>query len=255
MNEHTNKPGRDDNRASEKPLQSWKEIAAYLGRDESTARRWERLEDLPVRRHRTAGHSSVYAYPSELEAWRAVRKPKAEDAVQPGRFRRRALPMLGGAVGVMLAIWVVRQGPILNPPDPLAAAANTSAVTARQIWTGGSNFRGTPSPDGSFFSCIDWTTGDLGICDPATGQIRKLTNKGAWEDNSEYGFFSTVSPDGQKVAYSWFVEAGTELRVVDIQKPSPRVLVSDKEIAYVIPFGWSPDGKLILTTLERTDKT
>ncbi len=25
----------------EKPLQSWKEIAAYLDRDESTARRWE----------------------------------------------------------------------------------------------------------------------------------------------------------------------------------------------------------------------
>ena len=49
---------------SEKPLQSWKEIAAYLERDERTARRWEKSAALPVRRHGEGKGSSVYAYPS-----------------------------------------------------------------------------------------------------------------------------------------------------------------------------------------------
>ncbi len=32
-------------------LESWKEIAAYLGRDARTVRRWEKNEGLPVQRH------------------------------------------------------------------------------------------------------------------------------------------------------------------------------------------------------------
>ncbi len=114
MNEHTNKPGRDDNRASEKPLQSWKEIAAYLGRNESTARRWERLEDLPVCRHRTAGHSSVYAYPSELEAWRAVRKPRTDIDTAAPLWKRLSPGLAIAATGLMVAFAVMR-GADLEP--------------------------------------------------------------------------------------------------------------------------------------------
>ena len=36
----------EGNTPQEKPLQSWKEIAAYLDRDERTAQRWEKAEDL-----------------------------------------------------------------------------------------------------------------------------------------------------------------------------------------------------------------
>ena len=48
---------------SEKPLQSWKEIAAYLEREPRTARRWEKIQGLPVRRHGDSSRASVYAYP------------------------------------------------------------------------------------------------------------------------------------------------------------------------------------------------
>ena len=58
--------------SSEKPLQSWREIGAYLERNERTARRWEKTAGLPVRRHGGKG-SSVYAYPSELDGWRKAR--------------------------------------------------------------------------------------------------------------------------------------------------------------------------------------
>ena len=49
-------------------LDSWKEIAAYFRRDESTVRRWEK-DGLPVHRHRHTSRSRVFAYKSELAAW------------------------------------------------------------------------------------------------------------------------------------------------------------------------------------------
>ena len=56
-------------------LDSWKEIAAHLNRDVRTLFRWEAQEKLPVYRHLHKGRSSVYAYRSELDAWRAGRQP------------------------------------------------------------------------------------------------------------------------------------------------------------------------------------
>ncbi len=61
-----------NSRPNEKPLESWKEIAGYLKRDVRTVVRWEKEEKLPVRRHHHKSRSSVYAYTSELEAWKAA---------------------------------------------------------------------------------------------------------------------------------------------------------------------------------------
>ncbi len=49
-------------------LDSWKEIAAYLKRDESTVRRWEK-EGLPVHRHLHKKKATVYAYKPEIDVW------------------------------------------------------------------------------------------------------------------------------------------------------------------------------------------
>jgi tetratricopeptide (TPR) repeat protein len=54
---------------TETRLDSWKEIAAYLHRDVSTVRRWEKREGLPVHRHLHAKLGSVYAYPAEIDEW------------------------------------------------------------------------------------------------------------------------------------------------------------------------------------------
>jgi len=50
-------------------LNSWKDIAAYLGRDVRTAIRWEKDKGLPV--HRVPGglRQAVFAYTTELDAW------------------------------------------------------------------------------------------------------------------------------------------------------------------------------------------
>ncbi len=55
--------------SSDGRLDSWKEIAAYLRRSVRSARRWEKDEGLPVRRHAHDKGDSVYAYKSELDGW------------------------------------------------------------------------------------------------------------------------------------------------------------------------------------------
>ncbi len=54
-------------------LDSWKQIARYLGRSVRTVRRWEQHEDLPVRRHVHRSLASVYALKPEVEAWQKAR--------------------------------------------------------------------------------------------------------------------------------------------------------------------------------------
>jgi TolB-like protein/Tfp pilus assembly protein PilF len=60
----------------ENRLESWKEIAAYLGRDVTTVQRWEKREMMPVHRHLHDKRGSVYALAPELEAWLQSRKPQ-----------------------------------------------------------------------------------------------------------------------------------------------------------------------------------
>jgi len=78
-------------------LESWKEIANYLNRNVRTAQRWERLERLPVRRHKHLKHESVYAYKHEIDAWREQRQPlqewlNAAEGGGNGKLRLAVLP-------------------------------------------------------------------------------------------------------------------------------------------------------------------
>jgi hypothetical protein len=54
-------------------LDSWKEIARYLGRDVRTVQRWEKSENLPVHRHIHKEKASVFAFSVEIERWRTAR--------------------------------------------------------------------------------------------------------------------------------------------------------------------------------------
>jgi serine/threonine-protein kinase len=72
-------------------LDSWKAIAGYLRRTERTARRWERHEGLPIHRLSHHDRSSVYAFKSELDAWRTTRSTEipTDEADIPRRSSRR----------------------------------------------------------------------------------------------------------------------------------------------------------------------
>ena len=76
-------------------LDSWKEIAAYLGRGVRTVQRWEREEGLPVHRLAHAERGSVFADPAELTQWWQSRQappsekpPIAAAAIAEPRLQR-----------------------------------------------------------------------------------------------------------------------------------------------------------------------
>jgi len=62
-------------------LDSWKEIAAYLGKVERTVKRWDADRGLPIHRVPGGGRASVYAYTAELDEWL---KGKSEDLEADG---------------------------------------------------------------------------------------------------------------------------------------------------------------------------
>ncbi len=69
-------------------LDSWKDIARFLGREVRTAQRWARARGLPVHRLPGGNRPRVYALRSEIETWlqgdaRAPREKTASVAVLP----------------------------------------------------------------------------------------------------------------------------------------------------------------------------
>src|SRR5262245_10041899 len=105
--------------ASNDRLHSWKEIAAYLKRDVTTVRRWEKREGLPVHRHRQERRDSVYAFPAELDEWLNGRRNAAPALAEPqGRAWPGAIPLaIAAAVamsGALIAVTYLRA----SPPDP-----------------------------------------------------------------------------------------------------------------------------------------
>jgi TolB-like protein/Tfp pilus assembly protein PilF len=118
-------------------LDSWKEIAAYLGRTEKTARRWEQNEGLPVHRLLHQERGSVYAFKGELDAWREARtgrtpgslsvepqvRPPVDPPVEPPP-RRSPLRVIAwaGLTAALLGgglLWL-KPPPITQPPRTLA---------------------------------------------------------------------------------------------------------------------------------------
>jgi hypothetical protein len=50
-------------------LESWKEIAAFITRDERTAMRWAKFHGMPVHHAPGGSHARVFAYRSEVLEW------------------------------------------------------------------------------------------------------------------------------------------------------------------------------------------
>jgi TolB-like protein/Flp pilus assembly protein TadD len=100
-------------------LDSWKEIAAHLGRSVRTVQRWERQEGLPVHRLQHEKQGSVYALVSELDAWWEERRVGLDAAgVEAGGEPAEERAEAPGEVAA----------PALKAPAPPAAAGSPSLV-------------------------------------------------------------------------------------------------------------------------------
>src|SRR5947207_3534350 len=111
--EPTASPTMSAETVPETRLDSWKEIAAYLGRSERTVRRWEEKEGLPVHRLLHEKRGSVYAYKGELDAWWESKRqsieatvPEPPQAIEAAPARRLSWRWIAAAAVVLTALTV-----------------------------------------------------------------------------------------------------------------------------------------------------
>lgn len=249
-------------------LDSWKEIAAYLGREVRTVQRWEKKEGLPVHRrlHEKAG--SVYAYKSEIDAWWNERSstlaPECEEVPPARRKHLRILSWPGRT----------QQVPEARPAEDIPArnlkklAISTLAIVAavsigfilRQVLSlGGWGFRSVPlqgmrliqltftgqikdaaiSPDGKYVAFLNQDVGgrSLWIHQVATKSNAQVISAGPWDSRL------TFSPDGNYIYYE-HLDSSESLGLYGLYRVpmvggNPRKLISDLDT----PVTFSPDGK------------
>jgi Tfp pilus assembly protein PilF len=153
-------------------LDSWKEIAAFFGRDERTVNRWEKELGLPI--HRLPGTKGrVYAYTKELSAWLAAPRnvdagslespPEEVRAASAGRYWK-TIRVLAAAILGMAAIAVVlfypsasrsskSAGPAASLPRPTSPGGVVRASTpahdpdAEQLYLKGRYYWDKRTPD------------------------------------------------------------------------------------------------------------
>src|SRR5213596_2616564 len=95
----------NDSPVASERLDSWKEIAAYLKRDESTVRRWEE-EGLPIHRLPHKKKATVYAFKSELDVWWSHGRSRldAPAITGPTRSRTRLRSIAAGVTLLVVAL-------------------------------------------------------------------------------------------------------------------------------------------------------
>ena len=239
--------GRAVRKASGQPagdgrLDSWKEIAAYLKRDVTTVRRWEKREGLPVHRHLHETRDSVYAYTNELDAWRqgrhnhlgdpaTVNGGRALDAENgsPGRARASWLAWTAAALfaisTISLAVVHFRHPQAVPPIE--RRAVRLSILPEQAI--GDFAF----SPDGRLLTFVGGREGDARLW------IRSLDSMTAQPlagtDGADGPFWS---PDGRFIAFG----AGGKLRKVAVSG-GPVHTLCDARV--VIGGTWSRDDVIV----------
>ena len=74
-------------------LNSWKEIAVYLGREVRTVQRWEKCEGLPIRRHVHMKGCTIRAFKDDIDAWLDSRNHKTERAPEVESSKSAIVPL------------------------------------------------------------------------------------------------------------------------------------------------------------------
>jgi len=238
-------------------LDSWKEIATYLGRDVTTVQRWEKREGMPVRRHQHEKMGSVYASRAELDAWTRSRSPQAAQenekstasaqlpappsasATSTPRTRWRSILLLIAAA-VVLAIaaglWLQRAEHFWRNP-----IANAQFQTVTDF--GGVEQAAAVSRDGHLVAFLSDRDGpmDVWVTQVGSGQFHNLTHGSAPELVNPSIRTVGFSPDSSLVTY-WVHKSdgsssGISVWGVPTLGGQPRPYLEG-----VAEFDWSHDG-------------
>ncbi len=176
------------------------------------------------------------------------------------------IPTAGPVLAAILALSAPGRESIPLSGASVAYAQSTESLTFRRVWKGEvANIccaaLPAPSPDGMRVPGVDWMTGDLAYLDLHTGEWVRVTDKGPWQMSADFAMNAIFSPDGSRLAYTWFTFKGEEsefdLRISDVDGSNVRVLIPASESPYSWPLDWSKDGGRVLaakTLEEHTDE-
>ena len=234
---------RSDQQAGDGRLDSWKEIAAFLKRDVTTVRRWEKREGLPVHRHVHDIRDSVYAYTKELDDWRLGRHNHLVEAaaVDGGpafaatQLRRGKLAWIAAA---LLAISTASLAVLLFRAAPRAPSNERRAVRLSVLLTEPTTDFAL-SPDGRLMTFV------VGSEDNARLWIRALDSATPYPltgtDGAEGPFWS---PDSRFIAFG----AGGKLRKIAVSGGAVHT-VCDARV--VLGGTWNRDDVIVFTPNNR----
>ena len=245
-------------------IESWKEIAAYLGRGVTTVQRWELSEGLPVHRLAHTKKGSVFAFTGELDAWREARtlsgsipetdpeRAAAGYASDPGRGAlsyirgRLAFGLLAccAVIAIMIAFGNRPSGRVAS--SSLLPQGVRPTLQARPI-ANTIDLEDAPSlsPDGTHVVYAVHTAATnpqhhLMVRSLDTGTVRPLATTSAGQ--YRYLGYSSWSPRGDTIAF--LDREGTDtwgLYLVSSTGGPARRLTGMAGIG----IAWAPDGKSV----------
>jgi TolB-like protein/Flp pilus assembly protein TadD/predicted DNA-binding transcriptional regulator AlpA len=109
-------------------LDSWKEIAAYLGKNVRTALRWSKDQGMPVYRHAGGKSGAVYAYRSEIDEW-----IHSDRSAPPRPYRKSMLLWAGAAIVLALALVYFAFDRFVQVPKTVTKIVEETAQQARSV--------------------------------------------------------------------------------------------------------------------------
>jgi Tol biopolymer transport system component len=243
VSDHEHPPDPPQAKVASDRLDSWKEIAAYLKRDVTTVRRWEKREGLPVHRHRHEQRESVYAFANELDSWWESRRGNlangngsvadaplngADAGPAPRRVAFFVVATVSVAAGVALTLGALRMWPssvddseyrfAVFPPEQTSFGSVSLSPNGRYLAFTASTADG---PSMLFLRSLDAMTSK-----PLPGT-----------DGAAFPFWS---PSSDEIGFF----AGGQLRAIALSAAAPRVVCS-------APNGrggtWNRQGQIVFT--------
>jgi len=136
----------------------------------------------------------------------------------------------------------------------LSGPGAAGGLVTRRVLTDASGVSGVLTPDGKYISHIDQGTGDVVQFEVASGQTRRITNRGPWSETEKLDEDQVFSRDGKQIAYTsrYKKDLVHQLRIRNLDGSGLRTLYSKKG-GYAQPLDWSPDAGSILARCNRSE--
>jgi Tol biopolymer transport system component len=240
-------------------LNSWKEVANYLGRDVRTVIRWEKDRGLPVHRVPGGKRQSLYAYPDEIDNWMrgnvselttppvfvVVEEPEPSDSLgAPRRWKklRKAL-VAAGVLSCVCAFgfyfWTDR-----SRPDQLSFDAGSRAVPFTT--SEGLELYPAISPDGTELAYVASGSSNL---QELSLYVKPISGGREVRLTSEPGQLNSPawSPDSQRIAFAR-EQSDSSFQICIAQVRGGSEVVVATITGFFGGLDWSPAGSVLVVS-------